>query len=152
MDALAQRHPEGFDGFDLGHAIPPVDRQAYIAALKPGFNPLTDQEITESAAAWRASEPERLREVMTVSVPQFRKGLRTTEITLNGQQTSLKAAVETAIGAIQDPDAKADMEDWYHSPPAQIRRTYPRVEALRILLSITPEQADEMWQTWGDFQ
>jgi hypothetical protein len=152
MSALAHLHPDGFDGFDLSRVIPPASYPDYQQALKPENTALTQQEIADAAAAWEAAAPERARQRMAISVPQFRKMLRVTQITIGGQAMTLKAAVETAIGAIENAEEKADMEDWYESPPAQIRRSNGRVEGLRIVLGITPEAADEMWQTAAAYQ
>jgi hypothetical protein len=151
LTALMQLHPEGPDFF--GGADTPTNYPEYVERLLPEFAPAhTEQELDDALIAWDAAAPERERELIAITIPQFRKMLRSQSVSVGGQPVSLKVAVEAAIDAVPNADAKADFLDWYDSPPALIRRTAERIEQIREALGITPEQADQMFLTAKSYQ
>jgi hypothetical protein len=145
--ALSHLYPDGFNGFNLEHDIPPVSFEAYTAALLPEEVALSMDEINAAAAAWDAAAPARAREDLFLTIPQFRKMLRVNEVQFNGETRTLKSAVEAVIAGLTDAGQKADFLDWYNSPPVQIKRTADRFEQVRVALGITPEEADTMVST-----
>lgn len=149
--ALSHLYPDGFNGFDRDKVIPPLSFTDYTQALLPDEVALSMDEINAAAAAWDAAAPERAREAMALTIPQFRKMLRVNEIQFNGETRTLKSAVEATIAAISDSEQKADFLDWYNYPPAQIKRTAPRFEQVRQALGITPGDADAMVLTAMDY-
>jgi hypothetical protein len=152
LKALSHLFPDGFDGFRLEKEIPPASYADYQDALLPGSDPLTELEITTAAQEWDAAAPLRNRERLAITRPQFRKMLRSQSVVVAGQAVRLKEAVETAIAAAQDPEAKADFEDWYADPPSQIRRTAPRIEQIRQVLGIAPEIADQWFEAAAAYE
>jgi hypothetical protein len=85
------------------------------------------------AVALTASEIEVLRQTFVLTRAQFGEMLI---------RRGIKAQVESAINSIADATEKAIMIEWFEYT-STVRRKGPKIEALREVLNITPEVADE---------
>lgn len=139
--ALSSLTPGGcYEGIDAKFPTPNSYAE-YVESLRDGFEPYSEAQLQEAWQAWLDAAPLREAARLTVTPPQFRKMLRTRSI--NGK--SLAYLVDELVTAMPQEE-RDDYHDWLDYLPATIRRNSPRVEAVRVALGISVEDANEWFR------